>query len=96
MRVLVVGGSGLFGSLTARRLASSDLVSEVAVAGRKEERAARVASEIGEKARAVQIDVRDERRLATVAADYDIVVNVAAPEWEVLLPALRAAIAAGT
>ncbi len=96
MRVLVLGGSGLFGSLTARRLAGSDIVSELAVAGRNQEALARVASDIGEKARAVQVDIRDEHRLASVAADFDIVVNVAAPEWEVVLPALRAAIAAGT
>lgn len=96
MRVLVLGGSGLFGSLTARRLAGSDIVSELAVAGRNQEALARVASDIGEKARAVQVDISDEHRLASVAADFDIVVNVAAPEWQVVLPALRAAIAAGT
>lgn len=95
MRVLVLGGSGLFGSLTARRLAGCDIVSELAVAGRNQEALARVALDIGEKARAVQVDIRDEHRLTSVAADFDIVVNVAAPEWEVLLPALRAAIAAG-
>jgi saccharopine dehydrogenase-like NADP-dependent oxidoreductase len=44
----------------------------------------------------VQVDIHDEQRLASMAANYDIIVNVAGPEWEVLLPALRGAIAAGT
>ncbi len=42
------------------------------------------------------VDILNENRLTSLAADYDLVVNVAAPEWEVLVPALRAAIAAGT
>jgi len=96
MRVLVLGGSGRIGSFTARRLAASDLVSEVAIAGRNRELLMRRASEIGDKARMLLVDILDERRLASVAADYDIVVNTAGPEWEVLLPALRGTIAAGT
>lgn len=96
MRVLVLGGAGRFGSFAARRLAASDIVSEVGIAGRNQDALARVAAEIGDKARAVQLDIRDEDRLASVAEDYDIVVNVAGPEWDVLLPALRGAIAAGT
>jgi len=77
-------------------LVASDLVSEVGIAGRNQDALTRVASEVGDKARAVQVDILDERRLASVAADYDVVVNTAGPEWEVLLPALRGAIAAGT
>lgn len=96
MRVLVLGGAGRFGSLTAQRLAASDLVGEVAIAGRNQESLVRRASEIGDKARTLRIDILDERRLASAAADYDIVVNAAGPEWEVLLPALRGTIAAGT
>lgn len=96
MPVLLLGGSGRFGSLTARRVVAFDLVSEVGIAGRDQDALTRVASEVGDKARAVQVDILDERRLASVAADYDVVVNTAGPEWEVLLPALRGAIAAGT
>lgn len=95
MRVLVLGGTGRFGSFTARRLAASDLVSEVAIAGRDQDALTRSASEVGDKARAVQVDIHDERRLASVAADYDVVVNAAGPGYEVFLPGLRGAIAAG-
>jgi len=93
MRVLLLGGAGRFGLFTARRLIASDIVSEVAIAGRNQDALTPATSELGEKARVVQVDIHDERRLASVAADYDIIVNVAGPEWEVLLSALRTAIA---
>ena len=57
---------------------------------------ARAASELGVKAQSLRLDILEEDRLASVAADHDVVVNVAGPEEEVLLPALRAAIKAGT
>jgi len=96
VRVLLLGGSGRYGSMAARHLATSETISEVAIAGRSRDALTCVASEIGEKARAVQVDIHDEPGLASVATDYDIVVNAAGPEWEVLLPGLRAAIAART
>lgn len=96
MRVLLLGGSGRLGSALARRLVDSDLVSEVGIAGRTQAALTRVASEVGDKAHTVEVDILEERRLASVAKDYDVVVNTAGPEWEVLLPALRATITAGT
>lgn len=95
MRVLLLGGSGRYSSASGRHVAEFDLVSEVGVAGRNEDALNRVATQIGGKARVVQVDILDERRLASVVAEYDIVVNMAGPEHEVLLPVLRAAIAAG-
>jgi hypothetical protein len=94
-RVLILGGSGTSGEASARRLVSSDLVSEVGIAGRNRDSLDRTVSRIGNKARAVQVDILDEPRLASVAADYDVILNTAGPEFEVLLPALRGAIAAG-
>jgi saccharopine dehydrogenase-like NADP-dependent oxidoreductase len=91
-RVLHLGGSGRFGEGTARCLTRSEVVSEIGLAGRNEGALRRRVSEVGDKAHSVLVDICDERRLASVAADYDIVVNAAGPEWEVLLPALRAAI----
>lgn len=96
MRVLLLGGSGHIGRFAARRLATSDLVSDVGIVGRNQESLKRCVSEVGPKAHAIQFDIRDEERVATVAADHDVVANAAGPEFEVLLPALRGAIAAGT
>ena len=96
IRVLLLGGSGRFGERAAQCLVSSGVVSEIGLAGRNEDVLRRRVSEIGKKAHSVLVDIRDERRLAAVARDYDVLVNAAGPEWEVLLPALRAAIDAGT
>jgi len=81
VRVLLLGGSGRFGSVAAQHLARSEIVSEVAIAGRSRDALTRVASEIGEKARSVQVDIRDEPDLASVATDHDIVVNAAGTNY---------------
>ena len=95
MKVLVLGGAGHVGWPAAQILATSDLVSEVVVGGRDLERAERAASELGPKASPVAIDATDEQRLASLAADCDLIVNAAGPDFKVPLPAVRAAIAAG-
>jgi saccharopine dehydrogenase (NAD+, L-lysine-forming) len=77
------------------KLAASDLVTEVVIAGRNLESVKQAASELGGKCTAIEVDILNETRLASVAADFDIVVNTAGPEYKVVLPALRAAIKAG-
>jgi saccharopine dehydrogenase (NAD+, L-lysine-forming) len=93
MKVFMLGGYGAVGLPSAKLLAESDLVSEIALAGRSLERAQQAAEEIGDKARAVQVDAEDEKQLASLVADYDIVVNSASNQ--LALPALHAAILAG-
>jgi saccharopine dehydrogenase (NAD+, L-lysine-forming) len=65
------------------------------IAGRNKDTARSAASEIGNKATAVQIDVLDEPKLASLVKGYDLMVNTAGPEFKVVLPALRSAIKAG-
>ena len=96
MKVLALGGTGRTGQTVARYLASDGLVSQIIIAGRNLGMAERFAAELGRQATAVQIDATDEERLSSIAADCDIVVNTAGPDFEVPLPAARAAIAAGT
>ncbi len=93
--MFALGGAGGFGQRTARFLAASDVVSEIVIAGRNLEAAKRFAAELGDKATALQADVADEGRLASLAADSDIVVSTAGPSFKVALPAVRAAIKAG-
>jgi len=93
MKVFMLGGYGAVGLPGAKLLAESDMVSELALAGRSLERAQQAAEEIGDKARAVQVDANDEKQLALLVADYDIVVNSASNQ--LALPALNAAILAG-
>ena len=77
MKVFALGGYGAQGLLTAELLAGSDLVSEIALAGRSVESAKQAAKKIGNKARAVQVDGTDETQLAVLAKGYDIIVNTA-------------------
>ena len=93
MRVFVIGGYGTYGLPTTILLADSDLVSEIALAGRNVDQAERLAAEIGDKASAVRVDGAHEEELASHIAGYDIVVNVATND--AVLPGIRAAIRAG-
>ena len=89
MRVFALGGYGKVGFPATRLLAQSDLVTEIAIAGRSLERAQTAAAEIGEKAIAVQADGTDEPSLTSLLAGYDVIMNAAADE--AVLPAIRAA-----
>ena len=77
MKVFALGGYGKVGLPAIKLLAQSDLVTEIAVAGRSLERAEKAATEIGEKAIAVQADGTDEQELTSLLAGYDIIVNAA-------------------
>ncbi len=85
-----------YGKHAAGILASSNLVSEVVIAGRNLEATQKCARDLGEKARGVSIDIFDEDRLVALARDCDLVVNTAGPEYELVLKILRAVIRAGT
>lgn len=94
MKAFVLGGYGKVGFPAMKLIAQSDLITEVAVAGRNLERIEKAAREIGEKAIAVYADGTDEEKLATLVAGYDIIMNAAYDGT--VLPAIRAGIRAGT
>jgi hypothetical protein len=94
MKVFALGGYGIVGLPAIKLLAQSDLVTGIAVAGRSLERAEKAAREIGEKGIAVHADGTEEEELASLLADYDIIMNAALDAT--VLPTIRAAIAAGT
>ncbi len=60
MRVFVLGGYGTYGLPATELLADSDLISEIALAGRNEDRAGQIAAKIGDKATVVRVDGTDE------------------------------------
>ncbi len=93
MKVFMLGGYGEVGLPSAKLLVESDLVNEIALAGRNMERAQHAAAEIGDKAKAVQVDGADEKQLASLVAGYDIIVNSANNQFA--LPVLHAAVRAG-
>jgi len=90
MKVFALGGYGKTGLPAIKLLVESDLVTEIAIAGRNLERAEKVAAEIGEKALAVQVDGTDEQELTSLLAGYDFIVNAATND--AVLPSIRAAI----
>lgn len=94
MKVFALGGYGKVGFPAIKLLAQSDLVTEIAIVGRSIERAEKAATEIGEKAIAVHADGTDEKKLTSLLAGYDIIMNAAANET--VLPTIRAAIRTGT
>jgi saccharopine dehydrogenase-like NADP-dependent oxidoreductase len=95
MKVLLLGGTGFFGKQGAVYLARESLITRIALASRHIETAQQAAIEIGHKAQAVSLDIKDTARLSLIASDYDIIVNAAGPTSEVQVPAVQAAIQAG-
>jgi len=94
MKIFALGGYGKVGLPAIQLLSQSDLVTEIAIAGRSLERAEETARIIGEKAIAVQADAIDEQQLTSLLADYDIIMNAAYDD--LVLPSIRAAISAKT
>jgi saccharopine dehydrogenase-like NADP-dependent oxidoreductase len=95
MKVLLLGGTGVFGKSAAALLAREEQITEIALASRHLEAAQRAALEIGDKARAVCVNIKDLARLSSIAGDYHIIVNAAGPTAAVQVPAIQAAIEAG-
>jgi lysine 6-dehydrogenase len=95
VKILILGGTGLFGKSTAALLARQTQITEIGLASRNLESAQRAALEIGDKAHAVCVDIKDMSRLSSIAGEYHIIVNAAGPTSEVQVPALQAAIEAG-
>ncbi|MBN1919775.1 MAG: saccharopine dehydrogenase NADP-binding domain-containing protein [Anaerolineae bacterium] len=93
MKVFALGGYGTVAFPAIQLLAQSDLVTQIAIVGRSLERPEKAATEIGEKAIAVQADGTDEQELRSLLAGYHIIVNAASENT--VLPAVRAAIHTG-
>ena len=66
MKVFALGGYGKVGMQAIKLLAQSDLITEIAVAGRNIARAEEAAKEIGEKAIARHADGTDEGELTSL------------------------------
>jgi len=94
MRVIVLGGTGAYGQIVSKRLAQSELVSALLIAGRTRDTTTAFASTLGSKASGAQIDVLDEARLSELMDGADLIVNLTGPEYRTILPVLRAAIRA--
>ena len=85
--MLALGGYGTFGRFVARNLCASDLVTEIAIAGRNLDAAKKFANELGSKARAVKVDALSEAEIREAAQSSDLLVNTAGPDYKVSFPA---------
>jgi 2-keto-3-deoxy-L-fuconate dehydrogenase len=74
-RALVTGAGSGIGEAVARRLHAEG--AEVVLADLRAEAVRAIAAELADRATAVQLDVRDERAVAEVARDLDVLANVA-------------------
>jgi NAD(P)-dependent dehydrogenase (short-subunit alcohol dehydrogenase family) len=74
-RALVTGAASGIGEATARLLHAEG--AEVVLADLDDERLDALAAELGDRATARVLDVRDEAQVAPAAADLDVLVNVA-------------------
>ena len=95
MKVIILGGTGTFGQRLSRRLAKSELISSLVIAGRTLDTTSALALTLGPKASGVQIDVLDEASLSKLMDGAELIVNLTGPEYRTILPVLRAAISAG-
>jgi saccharopine dehydrogenase-like NADP-dependent oxidoreductase len=95
MKVFVLGGAGRHGRRSAYLLSSRPEVTELVIGARDLDSAHAVAGRLGPKASVCAVDARDESGLAAAITGSRLLVNASGPYFETLLPALRAAIAAG-
>lgn len=94
-RVLVTGGAGEMARYACQALVAADEVDLVVVSDRDEERAEKVAVDLGPKARPLGLNISDEEALSAALADVDAVLNCAGPFYLFGRKVLSAAIAAG-
>ncbi|MEO7001870.1 MAG: saccharopine dehydrogenase NADP-binding domain-containing protein [Ktedonobacterales bacterium] len=95
MHIVVLGGGGAMGRITARALAEDDRVSRVTVADLRQEAAERTVAWLGkgrEKAQAVACDVRDTAALAHLTRGAGALLN--ATDYPFNLDVMRAALEA--
>ena len=94
MNYLVIG-VGAIGSVIAKDLAEAENTNKVGLGDINLEFAQELEAEIGEKSKAIHIDIYDEKILRNAIKDYDLVVNATGPFYKTAQYVLEACIAEG-
>jgi saccharopine dehydrogenase-like NADP-dependent oxidoreductase len=93
-RILSLGAGGM-GAAAARTAASFSEVECLIVADLNLDASRKVASECGDKAKAVSVNVTDRKALVSMMKEADVVMNCVGPFFRFGVPILEAAIEAG-
>ncbi len=92
MHIIVLGGAGAMGRITARALTEYDEIDRITIADYNETRIQQLVASLGsDKVEARQIDVNDEARLRLLLRGADVVLS--AVDYAFNLPILKACIA---
>lgn len=94
MRVLALGCAGGMGSVAVHAAKDCDVIKKIVIADLNEEPAMILADKIGDKARAIRLDVTDSDALRRAIENADMVANSVGPYYRFGVPILKAAIAA--
>jgi saccharopine dehydrogenase-like NADP-dependent oxidoreductase len=95
MKVIALGGAGAMGSLAVRDMAKADVVESLIIADYDLARASELASELGEKCSAVQIDAEDHIKMVEVLKGNDIALGAIGPFYKYEVKQAIACIEAG-
>ncbi|MEW6041283.1 MAG: saccharopine dehydrogenase NADP-binding domain-containing protein [Elusimicrobiota bacterium] len=96
MKIIVLGGCGVVGSVAVKTLAANDIFSDIVIGDLSEEKAKNLISRLNTKRVSfVKVDATDPLSIKKVIKDSDVVLNCAGPFYELGFGILQAVIDSG-
>lgn len=95
MKVIALGGAGAMGSLAVRELAKSEIVESIIIADYNLAQATKLASELGEKCKAIRIDADDHSQMVEAIRGNDVALGAVGPFYKYEVKMAIACIEAG-
>lgn len=95
MKVVALGGAGAMGRTAVRDLAASPDVEELVIADHNLEEADRLASELGDKVKAIRVNANDHAALVDALRGCDVALGAVGPFYKYEPKMIRACIEAG-
>ncbi|MBC7248519.1 MAG: saccharopine dehydrogenase NADP-binding domain-containing protein [Actinobacteria bacterium] len=96
MKVIALGGAGAMGRTAVRDLAAEPEVEELVIADYNLAEAEKLARELGDKCRAVQVDANRHADLVEQVRGYDVALGTVGPFYKYEAKMIRACVEAGT
>jgi len=95
VKIVALGGAGAMGRRAVIDLAAKDTVEKILIADYNLEAAEKLASELGEKCRAVKVDANDHVSLVETVKGYDVALGTIGPFYKYEGKVAKACIEAG-